>query len=260
LYLISHRDQGSYWSSTKQTAMVVYGLTDYLKQSRELRPNFSVTVSVNDKPVLTKRFTEADALAAATAPLRLPAAELAAGTNRIRITKNGAGTLYWNARAEFYSTSERHAKAAERNLGITREYFRVVPEQSGDKIVHRLEPLTAPVQRGDVIAVRLRVVGSAAKYLMLEDPIPAGTEFIPRDDLYELREKPAWWARWYARREFHDDRAALFQTWFPSGESEHSYLLKVVNAGRFRISPARVEPMYEPGYFATTEAKTLEVR
>jgi uncharacterized protein YfaS (alpha-2-macroglobulin family) len=260
VYLIGHRDQGYYWSSTKQTAMVVYGLTDYLKRSGELKPNFTVTVSVNDKPVLTKRFTEADALAATEQPLRLSADQLVAGTNRVRVTKNGAGTLYWNARAEFYSTAERHAKAAERNLGIEREYFRVVPEKSGDRIVHRLEPLGATVQRGDVIAVRIRIVGSAAKYLMVEDPIPAGAEFIARDDLYELKEKPPWWARWYARREFHDDRAALFQTWFPSGASEQSYLLKVVNAGNFRISPARVEPMYEPEYFATTEAKTLEVR
>jgi uncharacterized protein YfaS (alpha-2-macroglobulin family) len=260
LYLVSHRDQGYYWSSTKQTAMVVYGLTDYLKHSRELKPNFSVTVSVNGRPVLTKRFAEGDALGPAGEPLRLTEAQLAGGANSIQVTKNGNGTLYWNARAEFYSTAERHAKGAERNLGIRREYFRLVPEKTGDRIVHRLEPLGASVQRGDVIAVRITVIGSAAKYLIVEDPIPSGTEFIPRDDLYELKDKPPWWARWYARREFHDDRAALFQTWFPSGEAEQSYLLKVVNAGRFRISPARVEPMYEPEFVATTEAKTLEVR
>ena len=45
LWLVDHRDQGYYWASTKQTAMVVYGLTGYLKASGELRPNFGVTVS-----------------------------------------------------------------------------------------------------------------------------------------------------------------------------------------------------------------------
>ena len=38
LWLVNHRDQGYYWSSTKQTAMVVYGLTGYLKASGELHP------------------------------------------------------------------------------------------------------------------------------------------------------------------------------------------------------------------------------
>ena len=40
LWLVNHRDQGYYWSSTKQTAMVVYGLTGYLKASGELHPEF----------------------------------------------------------------------------------------------------------------------------------------------------------------------------------------------------------------------------
>ncbi len=120
--------------------------------------------------------------------------------------------------------------------------------------------MTGPVASGDVIAVRLTVAGHEWKYLMMEDPIPAGAEFIERDELYELSEKPGWWGRWYARREFHDDHAALFQTYFPEGQAEHVYLLKVVNPGQFRVSPARVQPMYEPQHSAATPSRTLEVR
>jgi uncharacterized protein YfaS (alpha-2-macroglobulin family) len=54
LWLMEHRDEGYWWSSTKQTAMVVFGLTGYLKASGELRPNFGVTVSVNGKQVTLK--------------------------------------------------------------------------------------------------------------------------------------------------------------------------------------------------------------
>jgi uncharacterized protein YfaS (alpha-2-macroglobulin family) len=53
LFLANHRDQGYYWSSTKQTAMVIFGLTDYLARSGELHPNFNVTVAVNGKQVLS---------------------------------------------------------------------------------------------------------------------------------------------------------------------------------------------------------------
>ena len=39
--------------------------------------------------------------------------------------------------------------------------------------------------------MRLTVTGSEWKYMMLEDPIPAGTEFIERDNGYELKNAPA---------------------------------------------------------------------
>ena len=133
------------------------------------------------------------------------------------------------------------------------------PKQ-GDKIVYDSTPVSAPVSSGDVIAVRLTVTGSDWKYLLIEDPIPAGTEFIERDDLYEIKEKPAWWAFWFSRREFHDDRAAIFQTYFWNTQRQYFYLLKVVNPGVFRAGPARVEPMYQPGYMATTDPKTMEVK
>ncbi len=36
LWLMNHRNEGYWWSSTKQTAMVIYGLTDYLSATHEL--------------------------------------------------------------------------------------------------------------------------------------------------------------------------------------------------------------------------------
>src|SRR6185369_3092384 len=49
LWLMNHRSEGYWWSSTKQTAMVIYGLTDYLKVTKELKPNLTATVFVNDR-------------------------------------------------------------------------------------------------------------------------------------------------------------------------------------------------------------------
>src|SRR5262249_6880852 len=127
-------------------------------------------------------------------------------------------------------------------------------------IVYRTEPFSGTAARGDVIAVRLTVTGSNWRYLMIEGPIPAGTAFIARDDLYEMKGKPARRNFWCTRREVHDDRRTLFQTWFGSGQRTYFYLLKVVTPGVFKASPARVEPMYQPGFLATTEAKTMEVK
>jgi uncharacterized protein YfaS (alpha-2-macroglobulin family) len=95
---------------------------------------------------------------------------------------------------------------------------------------------------------------------MLEDPIPAGTEFIERDNIYQPRNRPPWWDYYFTRRELHDDRLAIFQTWFPAGQHQYFYLLKVVNPGLFQVSPARVQPMYQTGVMATSEARRLEVK
>jgi uncharacterized protein YfaS (alpha-2-macroglobulin family) len=104
------------------------------------------------------------------------------------------------------------------------------------------------------------VTGTEWKYLMVEDPIPSGTEFIERDTSYELKERPPWWQYLFTRRELHDDRMAIFQTWFPQGQQQFFYLLKVVNPGTFQVSPARVQPMYNSGVMATTEALRLEAK
>ncbi len=80
---------------------------------------------------------------------------------------------------------------------------------------------------------------------MIEDPIPAGAEFIQNNDSYKIPSQPDIWNYWFTRQEFHDDRAAIFATDF-DGRHESFYLLKVVNLGDFSISPARVELMYQP--------------
>ena len=61
-WLMNHRSEGYWWSSTKQTAMVIYGLSDYLRTTNELKPNLTVTVFVNDRPALTRKIDQATGL------------------------------------------------------------------------------------------------------------------------------------------------------------------------------------------------------
>jgi len=186
--------------------------------------------------------------------------KLQPGTNRIEITAKGKGRLYYSVDTTHYSNQARMEKQASISLNILRDYYRLIPAKSGDHIVYKLSSLDGPVSQGDVLAVRLTVTGSNWNYLSIEDPIPAGAEFIEKDNLYEIQDRPPWWRYWFTRRELHDDRMAIFQTHFANEQQQYFYLLKVVNPGLFHLSPARVQPMYQPGHQATTEARTLEVR
>ncbi len=141
-----------------------------------------------------------------------------------------------------------------------RDYYKLTPEKSGDQIVYSLDKVDGPLAIGDVLAVRLTITGSSWRYLLVEDPIPAGAEFIERDDLYKLKDQPSWWHYYFDRREMHDDRMALFRSYFYHSQDQYFYLLKVVNPGKFRVSPAKVEPMYQPKYLSTTEGKEIEFK
>jgi uncharacterized protein YfaS (alpha-2-macroglobulin family) len=258
MWLMNNRNEGYWWESTKQTAMVIYGLVDYLKSTNEMNPNLTATVFVNDQPVLTKKFDASSA--ALDAELTLDETKLQPGENSVRVSSAGQGRIYYSARAEYFSTEQKLQKTGSISLNILRDYFHLTPTKQGDKIVYDLTPVTGSVSSGDIIAVRLTVTGTEWKYMMVEDPIPAGTEFIERDNLYELKSKPPWWEYFFTRREMHDDRMAIFQTYFPQGQKEYFYLLKVVNPGMFTVSPARVQPMYQPNFMATTESRRLEVK
>ncbi|HLK65562.1 MAG TPA: MG2 domain-containing protein [Bryobacteraceae bacterium] len=258
VWLMEHRNEGYWWSSTKQTAMVIYGLSDYLKATNELNPNLNLTVTVNGTPALTRKFDSSTDPAAPE--LILDETKLQPGVNHIRISTAGEGRLYYSTSATYYSTDEKLQKTGTVSLNILRDYFRLVPGKKGEKIVYDTVPLTGPAAPGDIIAVRLTVTGSGWNYVLTEDPIPSGTEFIERDNVYELRDRPVWWGYNFTRRELHDDRMALFNTRLDQGQSQYFYLLKVVNSGVFHVSPARVGPMYQPGIFATTERRQLEVK
>jgi len=71
-----------------------------------------------------------------------------------------------------------------------------------DPITYDLVPLKGAVHVGDVVAVRLAVNGSDWKYLLAEDPIPAGTEFLPSTGLYKLNNQPSWWLTGIRARSF----------------------------------------------------------
>jgi hypothetical protein len=257
-WLAEHRT-GDYWYSTKQTAMVIGGLTDYLTLSGELANSSDVEVLVNGVSVGQRHFTAEDGFAAPWR-IKLSAAQ-AGGGGQVTVRKSGNGITYWSAENNWYSADRKQFQQGQMALNITRDYYLLQKNQPKptDPITYDLVPLKGPVHVGDIVAVKLALGGSSWKYLLAEDPIPAGTEFLPNNGLYAINHKPDWWADWFTRKEFHDDRAAFFNTEF-NGRREYVYLLKVVNPGRFAISPAQAGPMYQSNVQTTTDPATLEVQ
>ena len=258
IWLGQHRT-GEYWESTEQTSMVIQGLTDYLALSGELANTSDVEVLVNGSSVGKMHFAPGDMFGS---PWKVKlAGTQAGGGGTVTIRKGGNGITYWSAEGNWYSADKKLYQQGQVALNITRDYYMLAKKQDKpeDPITYDLNPLKGPVHVGDIVAVKLAVSGTDWKYLLAEDPIPAGTEFLDHTELYKLNNKPDWWADWFTRKEFHDDRAAFFNTDM-SGRREYVYLLKVVNAGKFMMSPAQAGPMYQSNVQATTDPATLEVQ
>jgi hypothetical protein len=234
-WLATHRDEGYYWASTKQTAMVVDALTGYLKRSGELDPKLAVEVKVNGAGVWSKELTRADALAAHPAGFQ---AQPKARENAIEFLSSGRGQLYWSATGTYYSLSRPTAPPG--GLRIERQYLRELPDG-------RLTAFDGIARPGESIVSRLTVTGPDFRYLMVEDPIPAGFE-LTKD-----------FRGYWTHRENRDDRAVIFETFF-SERRQYEVRMKATRPGRYRVSPASVAPMYQPGIDAISDAASVEVR
>ena len=118
------------------------------------------------------------------------------------------------------------------------------------------QPQVTPdaIQRGHRRLVR-QELQTPGRYLLIEDPLPAGAETIADDSLYPLEKRR--YRPWGARQEFRDDRAVFFQDGLPGGRMEFWYLLKVATPGTFRAMPAQVTPMYVPDVSASTTDQTV---
>jgi uncharacterized protein YfaS (alpha-2-macroglobulin family) len=167
------------------------------------------------------------------------------------------GSAYWTASARYYDTEEGLERTGTRRLALSRKYFALAPVRKGNRIVYEERAFNGTAAPGELVLVRLVVAGSDDwQYLMVADPLPAGTEAVSDPQTLDLAQPPPW--TFGSHREYRDDRVALFLQHF-NGRAEFVYLLRATTPGRFRAMPARVTPMYVPDQVASSAAETFVV-
>ncbi len=127
MWLAGHRS-GDYWYSTKQTAMVIQGLTDYVALSGELANTSDVEVLVNGTSVGKQHFGPGDGFALPW-QIKVPAAQVGSG-GQVTVRKDGNGITYWSAESGWYSSDRKLFQQGQLALNITRDYY-VLAEAAG---------------------------------------------------------------------------------------------------------------------------------
>ncbi|HKS23984.1 MAG TPA: MG2 domain-containing protein [Thermoanaerobaculia bacterium] len=255
--------RGARWNNTRDTAVALLALNDYLKRSGELSGDAGFTLSVNGHDVASATITAAEAL---DAPRRIAIdpALVRDGANEITIRRtSSAGSLYFAAEARFVSLEEP-VKAAGNEIFVRREYFRLVPHPTLLKgVVYDKVPLLdgGTVDSGERIEVVATVdAKNDYDYLLFEDLKPAGFEAVALESGINLYAQDSAGTRsTWVYQELRDRKVAMFIDHLPQGLWEIRYTLRAEVPGSFHALPLLGEAIYVPEVRANGEEVRVEV-
>jgi len=238
---LSETRSGNAWSSTKDTAIAIMALTEYMKLRDEISPNITATARLNGKRVERTRFTGKHVWDKETI-IEIDPKQLIPGKNELVIQKSGKGRLYYSVACKHYTPSQSLAPE-ENGICVRRGYYRKV------KGSDTYEPITGPVNQGDEITVRITINTDRPRtYIMVEDPLPSGFEVVDTPcDSYS-------WDFWYGRKEIRDEKLAIFSSYLKEGENEIVYSIRAERPGEYKVMPTRVWGMYAPDIYGSSES------
>ena len=179
-WLIKNR-RGAQWSNTRDTAITVLTMNDYLRASGELASDLEYELLVNGQSIAKKKVSSADIL---SAPSRfaIDPKLIRDGDNNVRIVRrSGKGPIYFAARASFFSLEEPITPAGS-EIFVRRQYYKLVGRPTLLKgYVYEREHLDdgGSVKSGDRVQVVVTVEAkNNYEYLLFEDLKPAGLEAV----------------------------------------------------------------------------------
>lgn len=257
-YLVSART-ADHWETTQETAWSVMALTDWMEVSGELQPDYDFSVALNDETLITDAVTQATV--SQTRQLEVDVLEMIQGeVNELVFQRSdGDGNMYYTAFLEAYLPVPE-VDAINNGISVARRYL----NEDGERVTE------AAV--GEVIEVRLTVVVPGdLHYVIVEDPIPAGTEPIdPNLDISEQigtrpslnsldagRQGWGWW--WFSNIEYRDEMVALYSTYLPAGSYEYVYSIRASVPGTYNVIPPTAQEFYFPDVYGRGDGSTFTV-
>ncbi len=236
------------WETTQETAWSIMALTEWMKASKETQPDYTYGISLNDKSLIDKQKASMETYNQVTS-LQVQVKDLLAGqTNLLTLDRtSGDGVLYYTAHLTAYLPVEQ-VKAVTRGIGITRTYS-LVSDKDRKSITQ--------AHVGDDIRVTLTITApNDLNYVVITDPIPAGTEAVDPNlpttgtvgEPPELRLTDplsrgwGWW--WFSKIELRDDKVVLYSSYLPRGTYQFTYTLRAGLAGQYHVIPTTGQEFY----------------
>jgi uncharacterized protein YfaS (alpha-2-macroglobulin family) len=266
-YLLNNRRHATYWNATRDTALCIEAMADYLRASGEDRPDMTVEIFIDGRKHKETRIT-ADTLFHFDNRLVLEGAAVEAGRRTLEIRRTGRGPVYFNAYLTNFTLEDPIAKAGL-EIKVERRFYRLTPVekavkvagvrgQSQDQQVEKFErtPLDsgAMLKSGDLVEIELEIASkNDYEYVILEDMKAAGFEPVEVRSGYTANDLGAY-------VEFRDDRVCFFTRVLGRGKHSVAYRLRAETPGRFSALPTRASAMYAPELRANSDEMKVDVR
>ncbi len=225
--------RGKQWNSTKDTAMIVFALCDYLaRQNFQPDGRHSATFKVNGGPATAVVFDRQGLAKKVVVEGR----RLKAGANTITFAGATPGMMY---RAVFrYWKPGRDLAPVDNGLKVTRRFYLLDEKGKRQREVKAGES----VPRGSYLESEVEAVNAVApqmRYVLVENPRPSCCEVQPVQDRrfaqactpYVLREEKT--------------AAVVFHHELTPATLQDRCVLRAELSGEYLVAPAVVEMMYQ---------------
>ena len=251
---------------TRDTALCIEALADYLRASGEDKPDMTLDILVDG--TRKKSVTiNADNLFSFDNKLILEGTALNAGEHTVELRRTGTGPVYFNAYLTNFTLEDPITKAGL-EIKVERNVYRLERDdkttavsgsrgQALDQRVERYKRIPPAnldtVTSGDLIEVELEIESkNDYEYILFEDMKAAGFEpvdvrsgYIPND--------------LHAYVEFRDERVAFLVRQLARGKHSVSYRLRAEIPGTFSALPTRASAMYAPELKANSDEIKLTI-
>ncbi|QEG21184.1 alpha-2-macroglobulin family protein [Mariniblastus fucicola] len=258
-WLVSQRRNGTHWRSTRDSALAVHALSDYMRMmQKESAEDYSIGIYVDGKHVRDVDVSWQNMLALENR-VTLTDESFAGGRHQVSLKKDVNGSAYFALTADYETIYEQIPAAQNGGLQISRRYLRRSAAANND--VAKGKPAKPTVLTsggslsvGDVVEVELTVSASDDfDYLAFEDPKPAGCEPV------RLRSGYSWGAGIASNVELRDSKVIFFVQRLRKGTHVIKYRLRAEVPGTFSGMPATGFAMYAPEINARSEEARIQI-
>ncbi len=258
------------WLNSYGSGWVLAALSRAVRATGELQGNYSFSASLNGAAIASGKAGGAQSFNTVRADVNI--AQFPSARNALRVQRTaGSGRLYYRVVLDVGQPVET-VQAMDGGIVLSREYFL----EGADCGMDICPPVTGVNRSASnpVVQVRLSItVPQDITYLVVEDYIPAGAEIVnttlqttPQGSEQEQnrfvdqnRFNRGWgWWHFHEPRIF-DDHIRWVGAYVPAGTYLLSYRIMPLQAGEFRVLPARAFAYYFPDVQGRTAGMVFKI-
>ncbi len=293
-YLLNNRKHSTYWNSTRDTAVCIEALAEYLVASGEAEPNMLVEVWVDGErrqqveitPEVLFTFDnsfvlEGDALESGPHKIELRRKPLVEGReSRVEGQEKDSdpdaldsrpstlGPLYYNAYLSNFTLEDFITKAGL-EIKVQRQFYKLVQREDATDTVQgaRGQVIDQKALKYDRVELPNLAEVESGDLIEIELAIDSKNdyEYIVFEDMKAAGCEPVDVRSGYtagglgAYVEFRDEKVAFFMRTLARGKHSVSYRLRAETPGKFSALPTKAYAMYAPELKANSDEMKLRI-